>query len=201
MLTFYRNFKNNFGKEMYKTRSPDFHIFPLIKFRCSCHKLEIELGRSTGRLLTWKSFLQRCDMNLLGVEFRFVIECSRYSEIREKVLPSKYTPVKSMFNLCSLFSASKHIQLKFAHFYGSAWLHSNICLPPCNLWCRIFSYFVPLMSTLRLFRYTILHAPKGLGLIKLWTFELCACVRVSLSVYVCVLVCVCACVCMREWCV
>ena len=55
-------------------------------------------------------------MNVLGDEFRFVMECSRYSYIRETFLPPKYTSVKSMFNLCNLSSASKSIQLKFARF-------------------------------------------------------------------------------------
>ena len=62
------------------------------------------------------SFCKSYDMNVLGDEFHFVIECSRYSDIRKKVLPPKYTSVKSVFNLRNLFSASKNIQLKFAKF-------------------------------------------------------------------------------------
>ena len=53
-------------------------------------------------------------ISVLGDEFHFVMECSRYSDIREKLLPPKYTSVKFTFNLCNLFSASKNIQLKFA---------------------------------------------------------------------------------------
>ena len=92
------------------------YVVPLIYFLCSCHKLEIEFGRRKGMLLE-NRFCKSCDMNVLGDEFYFVAECSRYSDIYSRtVLPPKYTSVKFMFNLCNLFSRSKNIQLKFATF-------------------------------------------------------------------------------------
>ena len=61
------------------------------------------------------TILESCNMNVLGDEFHFVMECSRYIPIFDnKFLPPKCTLVKSMFNLCNLFSASRNIQLKFA---------------------------------------------------------------------------------------
>ena len=113
---------------MYITRFPYIYIFPLIKFRSSCHKLEIELGRRIG-IIREKRFCKSCDMNVLGDEFHFVMECSSYSDIRDTFLPLKYTSVKSIvFNLCNIFYASKNIK-NVLSLYGSARFHSSISLP------------------------------------------------------------------------
>lgn len=111
----YKNFKTNFGLEKYITELPDVYVFPMIRFRCSCHKLAIEVGRYKGipkeeRFCTW------CDMNEIGDEFHFVFQCPKFSELREKFVPQKYRLVKSMFSLCNLFQSKKASQLKFAKY-------------------------------------------------------------------------------------
>ena len=111
----YRNFKRDFGRENYINQLPDMYVFALIKFRCSSHKLEIEIGRRNG-VDRENRLCKNCSMNTLGDEFHFVFECPKFNEHRLKFIPKKYLSVHSMFSLCNLISGSKNVQLKLAKF-------------------------------------------------------------------------------------
>ena len=70
----YRNFKLDFGRESYILNQPDEIIFSLAKFRCSNHKLQVELGRIFG-IPRELRLCKDCNINSVGDEFHFVFEC------------------------------------------------------------------------------------------------------------------------------
>ena len=86
-----------------------------MKFRCSCHKLKIELGRHNGTERK-NRICKDCEMNKMGDEFHFIFECPKYSENRNRLLPFKYRSVKSMFSLCNLMNGNKRVLLNLAKF-------------------------------------------------------------------------------------
>jgi hypothetical protein len=116
---FYKNFKHAFQREKYVTQLPDELIFPLIKFRCCCHKLMIEIGRHLG-IPRNERFCKDCDMSDIGDEFHFIMMCPKYQVLRNQLLPKKYTSVRSVFNFCNLMSGSRKVMLNLSKFIKSA---------------------------------------------------------------------------------
>lgn len=112
---FYRNYKTVFMREKYVNQLPDMYIFPLIKFRCSSHKLMIEVGRRLG-LAREDRICRDCDQHDIGDEFHFIMECPKYADLRSRFIPRKFTSVKSVYNYCRLFSAGKKVLLNLSKF-------------------------------------------------------------------------------------
>ena len=112
----YKNFKQDTALERIIISLPEPLAFILIKFRCSNHKLPIELGRKFGierneRLCT------KCNMNSIGDEFHLIFECPSLQVERNKFIPARFVQVKSTYNLCKLLECkSKKVSLNLAKF-------------------------------------------------------------------------------------
>jgi len=112
---FIRILKTDFGRERYISQLPDVHIFPLIKFRCCNHKLQIELGRREG-LCREDRICKSCDLGLIGDEFHFIFECPNYSLNRKSLIPYRFRSNQSVFSFCNLFQSGKKVQLNLSKF-------------------------------------------------------------------------------------
>ena len=82
-LTFYKLFKTNFTREPYLTEISNFHIRKqLTKFRCSDHKLEIEVGRHKN--IDPKNRVCRFCKDAVETEEHFLRFCRNYSNLRTR---------------------------------------------------------------------------------------------------------------------
>ena len=106
----YGKLKKVFGGGYYITQCPDIYVFALNEFRCSCHKLEIELGRRNG-VERESRICQFCDINSVGDEFHCIFECPKFHENLSQFISKTFLSVKSMFSFCNLLSAGKKVQL------------------------------------------------------------------------------------------
>ena len=86
-----------------------------MKFRCSSHKLPIETGRRFG-IDREERICKDCDMNVLGDEYHFIVECPKSNIIRKKCIPNFYIEKKSVFNFCNLMSGGVKLKLGLAKF-------------------------------------------------------------------------------------
>ena len=81
-LRFYKTFKNDLCREPYLEFINDFHLRKsLTKFRCSDHKLEIEVGRHK-KLKVEDRLCKACDANLVETELHFLTCCTLYEDLR-----------------------------------------------------------------------------------------------------------------------
>ena len=100
---FYRYYKKTFGREKYISELPDTYVITLMKFRCSNHKLGIELGRR-DRTPREERLCTRCHMNIMDDELHFVLECPSLIADRIALIPVRYRRNISAFNFCQLMS-------------------------------------------------------------------------------------------------
>ena len=113
---FYKNYKSGIHRELFLSQLPEQYAIALVKFRCNNHKLPIEQGRKLG-IAREERFCRKCDLNVLGDEFHFIMECPAYAEDRNKLIPPKFRRVKSTFNFCKLLSTnSRSVSLNLAKF-------------------------------------------------------------------------------------
>ena len=114
---FYRHYKNMFGREKYISELPDVYVITLMKFRCSNHKLGIELGRR-DRTPRDERICTRCDKNIVDDELHFVLECPSFNADRIALIPFRYRRNLSAFNFCQLLSmeTTKKEMLNLAKF-------------------------------------------------------------------------------------
>ena len=85
----YRIFKSNFEMENYFKLLPKRLALALCHFRCSNHKLPVEKGRFFN-IDRNQRICQLCNSNLLGDEFHYVFECSKFHTERKRYLPRQY---------------------------------------------------------------------------------------------------------------
>ena len=107
---FYRNF--SFG---YKTYLDFVSVgklrFALSRLRLSSHHLEVETGRWARPNATLFEERRCTSCHSLEDEFHFVLECSRYNDLRTIYIPNHYRRRPNMFKLVELFkSESKKTQ-------------------------------------------------------------------------------------------
>ena len=79
--------------------------FALSRLRLSSHRLEVETGR-----LAWPNaipFEESTSCHSLEDEFQFVLECSRYNELRTTYIPNYYRS-PNMFKLVELFKSENN---------------------------------------------------------------------------------------------
>ena len=112
---FYRHYKQEFEREKYIYQLPDKYVYSLCKFRCSNHRLPIEIGRRLG-LDRKNRICQKCNMKVVGDEFHFIMECPSMDSTRNQLIPSKFSSPKSVFNFCKLFTANRKTQLNLSKF-------------------------------------------------------------------------------------
>ena len=82
----YRTFKRNFVFENYLTTLSPYNRKLFCKFRTINHKLPIEVGRYSGRPRFTRN-CDKCDMEELGDEFHFLLQCPTLSDLRRTYLP------------------------------------------------------------------------------------------------------------------
>ena len=88
----------------------------MIKFRCSNHKLPIEVGRRQG-LERGERLCTKCQLRGVGDEFHLIFDCPAFDLERRRYIPRHFRKVKSMFSLCKLLETkSKKVQLNLAKF-------------------------------------------------------------------------------------
>ena len=82
-LRFYKLFKTNFTREPYLAEISNFHLRKrLTKFRCSDHKLEIEVGRHKN--IDAKDRVCRICMSDVETEEHFLRFCPKYCNLRNR---------------------------------------------------------------------------------------------------------------------
>ena len=81
-LRFYKLFKTNFTREPYLTEISNFHL-RMDKFRCSDHKLEIEVGRHKKNIDP-KNRVCRFRKNAVETEEHFLRFCRNYINLRTR---------------------------------------------------------------------------------------------------------------------
>lgn len=113
----YSLFKANFHFESYLDRLPTCYRIALTKFRTSNHRLPIERGRYAN-LPKHERLCTICDLNRVGDEFHFLLECPALSDLRHKYLPHhfshhpdffKYSKLMSTLNRKSLLTLGKFV--------------------------------------------------------------------------------------------
>ena len=112
---YYRVFKTCFEKELYISSLPDMYVIALMKFRCVSHKLRIELGRVEG-IERNDRICKDCNMNVIGDEFHFLLECPKYENLRKEFIPNYFVKKKSVFHFCKLLSKKGSVMLKLGKF-------------------------------------------------------------------------------------
>ena len=81
-LRFYKTFKHDLSREPYLSVINDFQLRKNItKFRCSDHKLEIEVGRHK-KLKVEERICKVCDANIVETELHFLTCCPLYEDLR-----------------------------------------------------------------------------------------------------------------------
>ena len=117
---FYRNF--SFGHKTYLDFvSVGKHRFALSRLRLSSHRLEVETGRwARPNAIPFEE--RRCtSCHSLEDEFHFVLECSRYNDLRTMYIPNYYRRRPNMFKLVELFkSESKKTQINLSLYVFKA---------------------------------------------------------------------------------
>ena len=100
----YRYMYSTHTLQLYLDRPVNYIYKPYIcKYRISAHILSIETGRyynvdKNNRLCT------NCDTSSIEDEYHFILECKKYSQIREKYIKKYYWRNPSTFKLIQLLS-------------------------------------------------------------------------------------------------
>ena len=87
----YKHFKPDFGFEKYLLDAPFQFVRYIIKYRLSNHKLPVEKGRYTD-LERSERICDICDMNVLGDEYHYVMECKNIDieTLRKQIIPAYF---------------------------------------------------------------------------------------------------------------
>ena len=89
-LRFYKQFKSDFSREPYLDHISNYHLRKILtKFRCSDHRLEIEVGRHKG-IQTEQRICKLC-RGAIESEIHFLTECPLYNASRRKYLGRNYS--------------------------------------------------------------------------------------------------------------
>ena len=90
----------------------------ITKIRLSSHNLFIETGRYTGIARNERKCIL-CSLNVLKDEFHFVLQCTKYNDLRKKYIKKNYWSRPSTFKLVRLLSVENRKELcnlgKFIH--------------------------------------------------------------------------------------
>ena len=92
---FYKYYKTDFREEKYISTLPDIYIYPLIRFRCSNHKLPVETDRRYA-IPREERLCNKCNMLVVGDEFHFMMECPHYEDLRNRYLSKRFFSTKSV---------------------------------------------------------------------------------------------------------
>ena len=84
---------------------PQSHRTAMTRLLVSSHSLRIETGRWT-RPVTLRNERKCTTCNKLEDEYHFLLECSRYHQIRKKLIPEYYWKTPSMFKVVKLLQCN-----------------------------------------------------------------------------------------------
>ena len=106
----YKNIKSGWGTEHYLSILDAKSTKTLIKFRTANHKLPVE----TGRYRELPLIERKCPFctNLVGDEYHYALECSKFKDIRNKYIDKKYHARPSMYNFITLMQSKNKNELK-----------------------------------------------------------------------------------------
>jgi len=115
----YRHIKDTFQHENYLIKLPSSMRITLCRFRCSNHKLQIEVGRHT-RTPREERLCNKCNTGQLGDEFHLLLTCPYYNNLRILYIPQYYYINPTLEKLTGLFNASVPITRKLCKFITKA---------------------------------------------------------------------------------
>jgi len=103
--TNYKIFKEKLGYESYLNVLPSKLCKAFTKFRCSNHRLPVEVG-SYSNIPRNERLCKLCNSNQLGDEYHFVLECNHFSLVRKGLIKAYYIRNPSSYKFKKLFNAS-----------------------------------------------------------------------------------------------
>ena len=111
----YSLFKPVFGRVKYLSMLPPKLAITLCKYRCSNHKLEVETMRYARPFVPRHNRkCTKCNLSEVGNEIHHLLVCPRFSDLRVKYIPTKFTRhvgVNKFLNLISCNNYGTLIQL------------------------------------------------------------------------------------------
>ena len=117
-LETYVQIKEEYEKEPYLENVNDFHLRKIIaKFRCSDHKLEIEIGRH-NKVPRQNRFCKTCT-NYIEDELHFLCYCPSYNTLRSYFFGT--TTLTCETGISILKCKTKEVTLKLAMFLQKAY--------------------------------------------------------------------------------
>lgn len=104
VLILYKAVKERFEYESYLDVFSNIKLRQFVtKIRLSSHNLHIETGRyGRNRLPRHERMCQICDENEIENEFHFMLKCSKYSQLRTRLIPVYYHRRPSMLKFTEL---------------------------------------------------------------------------------------------------
>ncbi len=92
--------------EPYLDELPTQFAIAMAKFRCSNHRLPVEIGRYTN-IPSHQRVCTKCERNTLGNEFQFSLVCQSLRNIRSRYIPSRIYRNPNVLQLEELMSNHK----------------------------------------------------------------------------------------------
>lgn len=105
--TTYKLFKNEVVFEKYLDELPTSLAIIMAKFRCSSHRLPIEVGRFYN-IPRHQRFCSKCTQNTVGDEFHFLFQCQFLKDLRQKYLPKRLYNHPNTLKLDELMNNKKY---------------------------------------------------------------------------------------------
>ena len=118
---FYRNFNIFCYKKYLDHVTTEKFRFALTRLRLSSHRLEVEVGRwAKPNAIAFENRLcSTCEK--LEDEFHFILECTRYIDLRNSLIPKYFRSRPNMYKLIELFSSdSKNLLRKLSLYVFKA---------------------------------------------------------------------------------
>lgn len=106
----YRIFKTEFALEKYITECQPNVYIPFARIRTTNNKLPIEKGRWEN-IARSNRYCTLCNLNLLGDEYHYILECTYFTEKRKLYLPKYYLKHVNVFKFQKLMSTKNTKQL------------------------------------------------------------------------------------------
>ena len=101
----YKIFKNTLCYEPYLNDLPSKFCKSFTKYRCSNHKLPVEIG-SYSKIPRNERICNLCNVNQLGDEYHYVIECKYFALERRRYIKTYYISRPSSYKFAELFNVS-----------------------------------------------------------------------------------------------
>ena len=101
----YKIFKETSYYETYLNILPSKLCKAFTKFRCSNHRLPVEVG-SYSSIPRNDRICTLCNLNKLGDEYHYILECTHFSSKRKGFIKNHYFAKPSTYKFAQLFNMS-----------------------------------------------------------------------------------------------